>query len=617
MISFAMNWLFGQDSVTGYHLVNITLHILTALLLYRIIVLVFQTPAVGEIPKNETNGIALFAAVFWAVNPIHTQAVTYIVQRMTILAALFYLLGVYCYLRGKMSGPRKEKIAWFTGCAFSYFAAMGSKENACLLPLALFLIDFCFFQQNRSYSYLTSKGVRSYLVLIFCGLALPILLFVLMEGNPIDFLSRLYDTRPFTLTERLLTETRVIILYLTQIFYPNPARLSIAHNLEMSQGLMTPWTTLPAILLLVLLIIVSIRLIRHKPVWGFALLFFFLNHIVESSVLPLEPIFEHRNYLPSMFLFLPVAMVFQKLLIDYETKNKILRGVIIVFFVLALTGFGVSTHARNLSWQTEETLWTDALRKAPSRPRPYVNLAAIYKKKGQYEIALALYEKSLRFEDWQGQLGKANTYNNIGNLYLELRQYAKASEYFKLALSQWPEHQLATYNLAVCRQWQSDYQASVELYEQLVTSEPGNPLFLRRKALVSQKMGIPEESLSLTRQALQIQPHNPDIILQLANLLSLMDNFERAQWYYQRLTHEFPAAIKPHMHRIMNSLRWQNGERSAEYTTALFNQFPRQVIMNELEKVPYDIEQEYFINRRQLADWFKTYTCERTGPHLE
>jgi uncharacterized membrane protein len=119
----------------------------------------------------------------------------------------------------------------------------------------------------------------------------------------------------------MLTEPRIVLFYLSQIFYPVPGRLSIVHDVQLSRSLLEPWTTLPAILVVLGLIGFGIWQLRKRPMLSFAVLFFFLNHTVESSIIGLELIYEHRNYLPSLFLFAPVAMGLQYLVDHFRHQR--------------------------------------------------------------------------------------------------------------------------------------------------------------------------------------------------------------------------------------------------------------------------------------------------------
>jgi hypothetical protein len=134
---------------------------------------------------------------------------------------------------------------------------------------------------------------------------------------------------------------------------------------------------------------------KKYPLISFGILFFLLNHLIESTILPLELFFEHRNYLPSLFLFLPLA-VSAHFLIDFYDSKPIMRFWIISFFVLLITFFSTGTLIRNQAWLTEESLWKDSLRKAPNTSRSYINLAHTYQNQGRLDIAFELNQLALR-----------------------------------------------------------------------------------------------------------------------------------------------------------------------------------------------------------------------------
>ena len=196
-------------------------------------------------------------------------------------------------------------------------------------------------------------------------------------GNPAGFLNG-FSFRYFSPLERLMTEPRVLIFYITQLVYPIPSRLSVEHDVTLSTALVHPWTTLPSILLVLLMIGFGCAQLQRRPFLGFAILFFFLNHAVESTLLPLELIFEHRNYLPSAFLFVPVATGIRQLLAIYRRQNRRLYVIIGGSIPLLIIGMGMGTYIRNMTWQTPRTLWQDAMAKAPLSSRPLHNLAWAY-----------------------------------------------------------------------------------------------------------------------------------------------------------------------------------------------------------------------------------------------
>jgi protein O-mannosyl-transferase len=197
-----------------------------------------RTPAVaGELAHTES--IAFLGALLWAVNPIQSQSVVYIVQWMSSLACLFYLVAMWSYVRGRFASP-ECRWRWFIAALLAFAAAAGSKENALMLPAAIVLVEVTFFRDRAM-----AEMPRRMKVMIggsIC-LVLAIVGWLMNSGRLATYLD--YSSRLFTLTERLMTQPRILLFYLSQIAYPVPHRLSIEHDVEISRSLFDPWTTLP------------------------------------------------------------------------------------------------------------------------------------------------------------------------------------------------------------------------------------------------------------------------------------------------------------------------------------------------------------------------------------
>ena len=293
-LSFALNWYFGKNSPVGYRAVNIFIHQLNAFFLFLIIRGLLQTPNMAGRYRGRENSIALAAAAMWALNPIQTQAVVYVVQRMASMSCLFYLVAIWGYMHARAAEQSSRRVFFLLLVVGSFLAAVGSKENAVLLPVAIVLLEFTFFQD------MSQPAVRRrFGWIFFLGLGLVLMGGVgLFLGGKLDALLN-YNMRLFSPWERLMTQPRILFFYLTQIFYPTAGRLSIVHDVEISRSLVDPWVTLPAILGMLGLVGFGFWQMRRRPMLSFAILFFFLNHLIESSIIGLELIYEHRNYLPS------------------------------------------------------------------------------------------------------------------------------------------------------------------------------------------------------------------------------------------------------------------------------------------------------------------------------
>ena len=510
MLSFALNWYLHGSDLVGYHLVNIGIHFAAAVLLYMTILeLLRQAPVLKNRYAGSRQFIALLATVLWAANPIQTQAVTYIVQRMTAMVALFYMLALYFYIRGRTCPAGSRRWAWWLGTAASFVAGMASKENAALFPFAVILVEVIFFQD------LSRSDVRRRWLWI-AGIVTVVFVIgssTLFLNGEVSRILKGYDERTFTLTERLLTQPRVLWLYLSLLVYPIPSRLTPEYDITLSTGLIQPWTTLPAILGLFLLVAIGIFFIRRNPLVSFGLLFFLLNHAIESSIIPLEIVFEHRNYLPAMFLFLPVAAGFKHLLDGYRVRRRGMHGVMVGFGILVMIGWGMGTHIRNMDWATEETLWRDAITKAPHSYRALHNLAwGHFERTGQLENAYRIYQKA-RGLKMHNRMNAALPLNNMANIQYVLGDYESAATLWQEALTYAPDHPDYLYRYALALTKTGDYDRAMSYADGLIATGrfKSDSESLKGRLLLLQ--GKPEQALDDSPAGISTQPPSPDFIV--------------------------------------------------------------------------------------------------------
>jgi protein O-mannosyl-transferase len=422
-LSFALNWYFGKESVVGYHVVNSAIHLTTSFILYLTMLRLLRSPNVGSgYPRDGHPAIALPAAALWAVHPIQIQAVTYVVQRMTSLAAMFCVLAIYLFLVGRSQTSGFHRAFSYGGCLLAFVLAIGAKENAFMLPLSLFLVEIVFFRDGRDPSV-----KRSFAFAFLIAGLLALLGSLAFSWADLSSHFKHYDLRPFTPFQRLLTQPRILLLYLSQILFPLPSRFSVVHDIDPSVSLLEPPTTALAGLGILILAFVSIKNIRKWPLLAFSILFFLLNHLPESSILPLELVFEHRNYLPSLFLFLPLAAAAFRVLARYRGSSRAVPLLMVTALAALLVALGTSTHWRNRDWRTERSLWEDATSKAPLSARPYHNLAwAYYHRNGMFPGALRYYEMSLNAPLVENLAGRAYTLTNMASIYSTTGDYEKA-----------------------------------------------------------------------------------------------------------------------------------------------------------------------------------------------
>ncbi len=574
MLTFAVNWYAGNGKVWGFHFVNVSIHLINAIFLYLSISALLQTPAIDNKTKENAYFVALFASAFWAINPIHVNTVTYIVQRMAAMAAMFYISGIYFYLKGKLEPVKLKKGLFFTACFLSFLLGMGSKENAVLMPISIILIEFIFFKRIESVAQKKHFIIATAVVSISIGL-LGALVF-LKNSNPLSFLSW-YDKRPFTLIERLMTEPRVVIYYLTQIFYPTPDRFSIDHIVSISKNLITPWTTLPSIFVIFAAVFISIKKMAQWPILSFSILFFFINHLIESSIIGLELVFEHRNYLPSFFLFLPVAVGINRLLNNYKNKKSYLYVSISIFISLLIAAIGMGTYIVNMDWKTEKALWSKALTKYPDSGRAAHNLAwGYYKKIGKVDTALSIYEKALSLKG-HTKHHTIFTLNNMAVIHMERGQYSTAEDLWNRAIKKYPKFRSAKRRLVQALIAQGKLiDASQMLDDLLEEKETAELLNTRGFLFLKQQKYL--DAISFYRRSLKLKPWDKIAMVNMGTAFNRIGKYERANWFLLLVHEKQPQSTVILLSLIENAIQSKKLDDADRYLDKLIR-------LKELKKI--------------------------------
>ena len=307
MASFVIDAVFFDASVAMFKQHNLLLHLLIGCLIMLFLLQLLQHQKSGHYAL-----LSLLAACAWLFAPMYVSTVLYVVQRMAQLAALFSLAGLSLYVWGRIR-QQSDAGGWLLilfGLGVGGLAVF-AKENGIVFWPLLLLTELVFFslkaKRERDQSILRMAVFKIMPVLIAAGLLVALF-------NLSRFLE-VYYLRDFTLWERILTQSRVLFTYIFQMLFPFRLDFGLFHdNYEVSRGLLSPTTTLFAMLSMCLLVVATIAgcLNRNTRMIGYGLAFFLVAHSVESTILPLEIYFEHRNYLPGVGLFIAiVSLIYQ------------------------------------------------------------------------------------------------------------------------------------------------------------------------------------------------------------------------------------------------------------------------------------------------------------------
>jgi tetratricopeptide (TPR) repeat protein len=428
-LTLGLNYYFGGDNPFGYHVVNVAIHFLCSLSVYLFILKLLSIPGIKPSFAAENRyQIAVIASLLFAFHPIQTNVATYVIQRMTSMAALFYVVSMIGYLSFRMKTLEKGEgggavkyvgaAVCIVGGAFSFM----SKENSAILPVTILLSDYVLFYP------LADEPGRARLRRIY-GVSILLMLGVLAYAGPKSmlFFLKAYKGRDFTLMERLLTQPRVVFFYLYLILIPNVGLLNFNHDYPTSTGLLDPPQTLGAIVGIGILLFLAILFRRKSNLFCMAIIWFLGNLVIESSIIPLEMVFEHRTYLPGVAVFLILSLG-----IVYLCKEVLKKDKAILATSLLLILYGNGTVLRNVVFSTRISLWLDVVEKSPNLARAHANLGIAYMDAGQHQKAMTEYQIAHKLKPTM-----VEPMINLGKLYIyRLGQEEKAIEMGKKALRQ-------------------------------------------------------------------------------------------------------------------------------------------------------------------------------------
>ncbi|MBC8436073.1 MAG: hypothetical protein H8D88_00765 [Bacteroidetes bacterium] len=482
-LSFALNYHMGGLNMWGYHLVNLVLHILNALLVWRLVDLLFRTPQLkGYSITTYGSSIAFFTAWLFVAHPVMTEAVTYIVQRFVLLSSFFYLVSLVFFIQGTLTDKGKTKYLFFAGSFISAILSFFTKETAYTLPLMLFLVWFFFIRERTGKG---NKGSVIFYILIVTGVVvISLSFFAILSGKYFGEIPP-REGRPYTITpmEYYYTQLNVLITYMKLVLLP--VNQTFDYNYPVSKNLFESWTPISFLLIIVILLL-SVYLYKKNRLLSFGILWFFITIAPQSLVPRPNVIFEHRVYLSAMGLILIwVVLIFYlvgKIRIFTE-PGKIssrswvgfanLASCILIIQVLSYTWI---TWQRNKVWETEFSLWTDCLEKAPGSARSWANLGYTLHKDQDYHLAVIHFDQALHiFPNY------LQARNNRGASKMALKDYPGAIADFTQVIELNGDFLEAWANRGIVRRRLHQYTSAIEDFTQAIALDSGRSgLFLQR-----------------------------------------------------------------------------------------------------------------------------------------
>lgn len=520
-VSLALNYRFGKLDVFDYHLVNWLIHVSSGLILFWLsLALARFCYRDGHVYKlngltwNSCLVFALFVSLVFAAHPLATEAVTYVIQRTTSMAVLFYLLALASYVQFRTGGSRQ----WAVLSLIATLLAMHCKQIAFTIPLAIVWLELCFFSLNLKRLWRRLPWLIPWLVmLLYLPWRMGMLGFLLSTGGPLTEniitadITGSVDTAtaaasgitPLSRGVYLLTQFGVLLKYLQLLIFP--VGQSIDHGYMVHSSLLD-MPVIAGMLIVLLLISAIVWFWPRRRIMSFGIGFFFIAMAMESSLIPLlEVVAEYRLYLP----LVGFALIMGDVLMWLHTKYRqwLTLQTVAILIILALT---VATFQRNDVWQDPISLWQDAVAKAPEKARPRNNLGTLLLKEGEYEEAAEHFKTAIEIDD-----NYAHAHNNLGTTYGKLGRLDEAAREYQRVLELNPKIITAAINLSIIYVNQKKWDRAAGQLEGVVAEFGGktsnDPRLVKTYALLGVVYAEQERLTEAAEQfarVLEIEPNN-------------------------------------------------------------------------------------------------------------
>ena len=525
LLSFLIDGNNWPTDAWPFKRTNLVIHLINGVLLGIIIEKILR---VVEVEKKQAQWLALLCAACWLLHPFLVSTTLYAVQRMAQLSTLFVFAGIVFYLRGRSFLPNRPVKAYVTmslALGICTLLAMISKENGVLLPLLVLVLEFTIFASQEPR--VTSLDRRWAALFLWVPSVVIVLYLGYHTSNMRFFEANL--PRDFSIYERLLTESRILVDYFRHWFLPELYTSGIFqdHFLK-STGFLSPVSTALSTIFHLFLITLCVVNRRKWPLFSFAILFFYAGHLLESTVLNLELYFEHRNYLSAAFLFLPFVVVL---------RNKTSKPAFASVMLLLLLVFAGFTRYTAEVWESYAKIAEASAKKAPTSARAQQQYSLILFNGQQYDEALRVTDTAIERipDDVQLHLWRSIILCNLNSLtdadFESMKRVVASRNYDLRALG------LYTALVSSVTQ-QSCPSISLEELRTLFTemlgvplnANPDYPMFSQIKyflGVVDAHLQEPQRALRNFEESLQARP-GAGHAMQMAALMASLEFYDEA-----------------------------------------------------------------------------------------
>jgi len=551
-LSFALNYQVHQFQVAGYHLINILIHLLTGLALFALMRGLITTPA---LKNNQTKTwLPLIVALIFILNPLQIQAVTYIVQRLASLAALFYIAAMASYIQARLNPKLITKLIWTLTCITFATLAFFTKQNTVTLPIAILLLELIFFPGH----------IRRIILTLIIALTTSFIIWYIIATTfnldpfslkSLELLSR--ETTNISRYAYFATQTKVLWTYISLFFWPITSHIDYAYPISQGFFIGTEhynWLArimhsqeFWALIAHISLLIIAAYNLRKRPLIAFGIFFYYLAHGIESSFIPIKDIiFEHRTYLPNLGLAILTAYF---LVVKIPQYSRIIPITIIAILLI----LGTFTWQRNQMWRDPVALWQHNVEQSPKKKRAWnilgkhliqqgkrqaqqgnLKQSKISFNKGIKALQRSIYIKIKNPDGSESISVTPETALNLIVAYKNLHQYKNAFTWINRFLSQ--SHKFGRLN-----------HAKFLINKGNIYFELGRENHKRANHIKAKQLYL--NAKKAYQQALKIDKYNLKAQINLANIFAVMGQTKEAISRYEKV-----LAIDPSNYRVRKYL---------------------------------------------------------------
>ena len=537
-LSLAINYAISGYKVWSYHALNLTVHILAGLTLLGIVRRTLLQPPLRERFGAVADELALAIAVLWTVHPLQTESVTYVVQRAESIMGMFYLLTLYCFIRGAESEHAR---LWYGLSVVACALGMASKEVMVTAPVMVLLYDRAFL----SGSFRESWQRRRPLYLGLAGTWI-VLGAVLAVAHVLAYISTTAQQRiGITWWQYLVTEPGVILYYLRLSVWPAPLTMDHAWPLAKT------WLSIvPPALAVMVLIAATAWVWKRNPAWGFAGVWFFLMLAPSSSFIPLhDALYEHRMYLP-LAAVVSLAVV---------GLHAVAREKSWAAFAVLAVGLGFLTRQHNRIYycephynlgvalgragrfQESADQLEQAARIVTGNPLLHYNYGVALMALGRQAEAAQEYEEAVRLKP-----DFADAHCNLANLLSTLGKPEEAVGHYELALRAKPNDAELHYNFGVVLARLNRVPEAIAQWEQVVRINPDYASAHNNLGIALEQLGRVPEAIAQYNAALRAKPNYPEAQNNLGLALAGQGKLPEAIQHWEEAARLKPDYADPH-----------------------------------------------------------------------